>query len=308
MKRITPRLAGALLGLSLLAGCTAGNGQDHTPEQQPAQTETPSAPAIEEGTNANNEPATSDENATNLSEAAETDQPLDEAPSQEPVEAASPEPLFEMNAASYRFAPLSEATDDKAVLLSFDDGPKDKELLERMLATLDSHEAKAIFFVNGYRAKQHPELLQLIVDHGQTIGNHAWDHIDLRKAEPETARTQIADVQQFVEETVGEAPRFFRPPFGSGGDAVKQLAADQGLLYMTWSNGSKDWESATRDKPDEVIRNVMEQLHPGANILMHELAWTADALDELLQRLQDEGYSFIDPDRIKLPESLRAEE
>ena len=76
---------------------------------------------------------------------------------------------------------------------------------------------------------------------------------------------------------------------------------------MTWSNGSKDWESSTRDKPDEVIRNVMEQLHPGANILMHELAWTADALDELLQRLQDKGYSFIDPDRIKLPDDLRVE-
>jgi len=305
MKRITPRLAGALLGLALLAGCTSGSDQDQATEQ-PSQSESPSTPAIEEGANANNEPATSDESAPDASEAAEADQPPVEAPA-EPVETASQEPLFEMSAASYRFAPLSDATDDKAVLLSFDDGPKDKELLERMLATLDSHEAKAIFFVNGYRAKQHPELLQLIVDHGQTIGNHAWDHIDLRKAEPETARTQIADVQQFVEETVGEAPRFFRPPFGSGGDAVKKLVADQGLLYMTWSNGSKDWESATRDKPDEVIRNVMEQLHPGANILMHELEWTADALDELLQRLQDKGYSFIDPDRIKLPDGLRAE-
>ncbi|GBF72736.1 hypothetical protein PA598K_01002 [Paenibacillus sp. 598K] len=305
MKRITPRLAGALLVLALLAGCTAGSGQDNAAEQ-PAQTEQPSAPTVEEGANAINETATPEERAADVSEGAEADQAPVEAPP-EPVETASREPLFEMNTASYRFEPLSDETDNKAVLLSFDDGPKDKELLERMLATLDNHEAKAIFFVNGYRAKQHPELLQLIVDHGQTIGNHAWDHIDLRKAEPETARTQIEDVQQFVEETVGEAPRFFRPPFGSGGDAVKKLAADQGLLYMTWSNGSKDWESATRDKPDEVIRNVMEQLHPGANILMHELAWTADALDELLQRLQDEGYSFIDPDRIKLPDGLHAE-
>ncbi|MOA58442.1 hypothetical protein D3C78_1828450 [compost metagenome] len=69
---------------------------------------------------------------------------------------------------------------------------------------------------------------------------------------------------------------------------------------MTWSNGSLDWDQSAKNKPEVVIQNVMEQLHPGANILMHELQWTADALDELLSKLEGEGYGFIDPASIEV--------
>lgn len=81
---------------------------------------------------------------------------------------------------------------------------------------------------------------------------------------------------------------------------MKEAAKNHGMLYMTWSNGSLDWDKSAKDKPDEVIRNVLEQLHPGANILMHELKWTADALDELLATLESKGYGFIDPASIEI--------
>nr|WP_148928744.1 polysaccharide deacetylase family protein [Paenibacillus methanolicus] len=202
---------------------------------------------------------------------------------------------YTMNAA-YRFEPIagSEAA-KKAVLLTFDDGPKDETTLKAMLDTLDKHHTKAIFFVNGYRVKAKPELLKLIASRGQTIGNHSWDHVDLKKEDEKTVRKQIGDVQQIVKKTTGLTPRFFRPPFGSGGDLVKKIAAESELLFMTWSNGSLDWDASTKDKPEKVIANVMEQLHPGANILMHELPWTKDALDNLLTQLKNKGYAFIDP-------------
>lgn len=54
-------------------------------------------------------------------------------------------------------------------------------MITSLIDTLDKHNAKAIFFVNGYRVKSHPELLKLIHDRGQIVGNHAWDHEDLKK-------------------------------------------------------------------------------------------------------------------------------
>ncbi|WP_335338486.1 hypothetical protein [Paenibacillus naphthalenovorans] len=52
---------------------------------------------------------------------------------------------------------------------------------------------------------------------------------------------------------------------------------------MTWSNGSKNWEMMVKkNNPGRIISNVLEQLRPGSNILMHELPWTAKALDTLL--------------------------
>lgn len=206
-------------------------------------------------------------------------------------------PLYKMSNV-YRFVPIQEGTTDKVVLLTFDDGPNNESVLTSLLDTLDKHNAKAIFFVNGYRVKKNPELLKLIHERGQTIGNHSWDHINLKNEKDEVVEQQLADVQTEINALIGQNPLFFRPPYGSGGDSVKKIAKNHGMLFMTWSNGSLDWDKSTKDKPDEVIRNVMEQLHPGANILMHEVQWTADALDELLTKLEDKGYGFIDPSTI----------
>lgn len=210
-------------------------------------------------------------------------------------------PQYRMNEV-YRFVPIEEQITKKAVLLTFDDGPKDEAIIESLMDTLDKHNAKAIFFVNGYRVKQNPELLKRIYERGGTIGNHSYDHINLKNEEASVIEEQLASVQTSVEELTGIKPKFFRPPFGSGGDTVKEIAKNHGMLYMTWSNGSLDWDSSAKDKPEVVIQNVMEQLHPGANILMHELQWTADALDELLSKIEAEGYVFIDPATIETPE------
>jgi peptidoglycan/xylan/chitin deacetylase (PgdA/CDA1 family) len=68
---------------------------------------------------------------------------------------------------------------------------------------------------------------------------------------------------------------------------------------MTWSNGSLDWESKNKNKPEAVVSNVLEQLHPGSNILMHEHPWTVEALDTLLTKLEAKGYGFVDPQLIE---------
>lgn len=266
------------------AGSAPGSELNLEQAAPKASAPSPEAPANRTGSTDNGTHASAAESPT-----------VKPAPS-DPVKEAPK--LYAMNAA-YRFEPIAGShAEKKAVLLTFDDGPKDEATLTAMLDTLDKHHAKAIFFVNGYRVKAKPELLKLIASRGQTIGNHSWDHVDLKKEEEAAVRKQIGDVQRIVKEVTGQSPRFFRPPFGSGGDLVKKIAGESGLLFMTWSNGSLDWDSSTKDKPEKVIANVIEQLHPGANILMHELPWTKDALDSLLTQLKAKGYSFIDPSSI----------
>lgn len=207
--------------------------------------------------------------------------------------------LYRMNDV-YRFVPILESSPAKAVLLTFDDGPKDEAVINSLLDTLDKHEAKAIFFVNGYRVKENPELLKLIHEKGHTIGNHSDDHINLKNESSEAVEKQLGEVQDKVERLIGKRPTFFRPPYGAGNEIVKTTAKNHGMLYMTWSNGSLDWDSSAKNKPEVVIKNVMEQLHPGANILMHELKWTAQGLDELLTLIEGEGYTFIRPETIQI--------
>lgn len=209
------------------------------------------------------------------------------------------EKTYHMNA-NYYIKPNAKTSESKVVLLTFDDGPKEEKMINGLIDTLDKHGAKAIFFVNGYRVKSHPELLEIIHKRGQVVGNHAWDHEDLKKMSTTAAAKQVTDVQKIVKETIGVEPQFFRPPFGSGNDALKATVKNNSMLYMTWSNGSLDWDKSNKNKPEKVIQNVLDQLNPGSNILMHELPWTVEALDELLTKLEQKGYTFVDPRSIEL--------
>lgn len=261
---------------ALLAGCGGTNGQS----------EKNASPVIEQ-VSPPPTPSASSPAATTPSASSTPETDIEE------------KPLYRMNEV-FRFVPIDDAAPKKAVLLTFDDGPKEEALITSILDTLDKHQAKAIFFVNGYRVKDNPDLLKLLHERGGTIGNHSYDHISLQNEETAVVEEQLSSVQTMVDELVSEKPKFFRPPYGEGGDAVKEIAKNHGMLYMTWSNGSMDWDPSAHNKPEVVIQSVMEQLHPGANILMHELQWTADALDELLGKIEAEGYTFIDPATIEL--------
>ncbi|MGO4349157.1 polysaccharide deacetylase family protein [Paenibacillus sp. MCAF9] len=283
MKRYLPIII-LLLG-SLLTACSAQQ-QNESLQSSTEATETAAVPETSQSSN----------NAINDDTVVTSEEPTPTASSEQETGITA---LYRMSEA-YRFVPIEENTSSKVVLLTFDDGPKDETVLTSMLDTLDKHKAKAIFFVNGYRVKKNPNLLKLIDERGQTIGNHSWDHNDLKKEAKEVVEQQIGDVQTDVEALIDKKPLFFRPPYGSGGDTVKEIAKNHGMLYMTWSNGSLDWDKTAKNKPEVVIKNVLEQLHPGANILMHELQWTADALDELLTSLENKGYGFIDPATIEV--------
>ncbi|WP_425415356.1 polysaccharide deacetylase family protein [Paenibacillus glacialis] len=219
----------------------------------------------------------------------------------ETAEEATIELKYHMNK-NYDIIPNDEGTPKKVVLLTFDDGPKEADMINRMIDTLDKHHAKAIFFVNGYKVKENPDLLKLIHDREQIIGNHSWDHIVLKSKSETEVKKQIEDVQKAVKDITGQAPVFFRPPHGAGGDVGKKVAKDNGMLYMTWSNGSLDWEMKASDanKTTALIKNVTDQLHSGSNILMHELPWTVEALEALLTELEGRGYTFVDPRSIEL--------
>lgn len=290
MKRTIFAAGSAILILSSLAACGSGtNSPSISPSPSPATSATASVPA--EPTSPATAPVTTPEPS-----AAEPNPSPSSSDEQETAVFA-----YRMNKA-YRIVPIDkEKMPGKVVLLTFDDGPKEEATLMPLLDTLDKHNAKAIFFVNGYRVKAHPELLKEIDERGQVIGNHSWDHIELGKEKADVIKDQLGKVQDIVKEVTGKTPVFFRPPFASSNDDVRAIAKEDGLLFMTWSNGSLDWNMnkiSLEKRPQAVIDNVMEQLHEGSNILMHELPWTAATLDNLLTQLEQKGYSFVDPNAI----------
>ena len=185
------------------------------------------------------------------------------------------------------------------VLLTIDDAP-DKRALD-MAKTLKELDAQAIFFVNGHFIDTDEEkaILKEIHDMGFAIGNHTNTHANLKQISEEQQKEEILKVSDTVEEITGERPKFFRAPFGVNTDYSKELVREDGMLLMNWSYGY-DWEKQYMDAT--AIADIMvnaKELRDGANLLMHDRNWTADALKDIVEGLRAKGYEMIDPATIK---------
>ncbi|WP_203246090.1 polysaccharide deacetylase family protein [Sporosarcina beigongshangi] len=222
----------------------------------------------------------------------EEEEIIEEQPIEEVIE-----PLYALNAV-WAFEPISDAN-PKAVLLTIDDAP-DKYALE-MAKTLKELDAPAIFFVNGHFIDTEEEQARLkeIYEMGFPIGNHTKTHANLKQISEQQQKEEIQMVSDTVEQITGERPKFFRAPYGVNSDFSKAFVENDGMLLMNWTYGY-DWEKQYMDAT--ALADIMvntELLRSGANLLMHDREWTADALKDIVEGLRTKGYELIDPATIQ---------
>ena len=70
--------------------------------------------------------------------------------------------------------------DEKAVYLTFDDGPI-PIVTPWVVDLLKKYDIKATFFVVGKNAENYPDILRQTVEYGHEIGNHTYSHPHLQK-------------------------------------------------------------------------------------------------------------------------------
>jgi peptidoglycan/xylan/chitin deacetylase (PgdA/CDA1 family) len=226
--------------------------------------------------------------------------PEEPAPEEKEKESAETEaepealPKYKINPANWTIEPLSANINAKAVLITIDDAP-DKHSLE-MAYTLKDLGVNAIFFVNGHFIDSDEEKKTLIDIHnlGFPIGTHA----NLKDLSAEEQRNEIVRLNDLVEATIGERPRFFRAPFGSNTDESRKLAKEEKMVLMNWTYGY-DWEKAYQSK--DALTDIMVHspfLTDGANLLMHDRKWTNEALKGIVEGLKAKGFEIADPHSI----------
>ncbi|WP_078391630.1 polysaccharide deacetylase family protein [Shouchella patagoniensis] len=212
----------------------------------------------------------------------------------------SAEIVYEINSDLWTVQPIEGTdADPEVVLLTIDDAPHDHGV--EMAKTLKELDAPAIFFVNGHfiDTEEKAEELREIHEMGFEIGNHTKTHQNLREATEEKQREEIIELNDMIEEIIGERPRFFRAPHGINTDYSRSIVEDEGMTNMNWTYGY-DWETDYMEK--DAIADIMvntELLGDGGNLLMHDREWSADALEDIVNGLRDKGYDLVDPDQLK---------
>ena len=159
--------------------------------------------------------------------------------------------------------------DGNPVLLTIDDGPH-PEHTPAILDILDRHRIKALFFLVGERAMQHPELVRDILARGHEIGNHTQTHpaTTFWMLRPARLWREIAGCQETLTTLCpGQPPRFFRPPAGHHNLFTALIAHSLGLRMMLWN--ARGFDGVLTDVPT-ITRRIAHRLKPGAIVLIHE--------------------------------------
>ncbi|MFZ0371079.1 MAG: polysaccharide deacetylase family protein [Halobacillus sp.] len=277
----------------VLAACGGVNGQDGGEKDQEKNKEQTTQETDEKEDSANKE-----KEEKNNVEKEEKNEKSEEATAEVSPE-ESKEAQYQITG-NWGFEPIKDA-DPKVALLTIDDAP-DKHGVE-MAKTLKAADAPAIFFVNGHfiDSEEGKEKLRKIHELGFPIGNHTMTHASLPDLSKEEQKEEIIELNDKIEEIIGERPKFFRAPFGQNTDYSKQLAAEEKMLLMNWTYGY-DWNEEYMDADNlaDIMVNT-ELLGNGANLLMHDREWTKDALGDIVKGLRSKGYDLLDPALIKTP-------
>lgn len=177
--------------------------------------------------------------------------------------------------------------DERAVYLTFDDGPIPR-VTPWVLDVLDKYGIKATFFMVGDNIRKHPDEFRMVVERGHRIGNHTFNHI----------RGLSYAINSYLENT-DKACRMmmntnlFRPPHGYM--SPKQYAELKKRYKIIM------WDLVTRDynrkfNGEQILQKVKKYVRNGSIITFHDSLKSEEniryALPKAIEWLMEQGYEF----------------
>jgi len=181
---------------------------------------------------------------------------------------------------------------EKALLLTFDDGPSNKNT-PAVLEVLKRYGIKAVFFEVGRNLGKPQSLAQKEIEAGHTLANHTFTHAFLPKLSDAKMEEQLTDTTQALLPSTKVSPALFRPPYGARNEEVLKLADKLGMKTVLWNVDSMDWADPV---PASIAKRVLAQVDKEKRgiLLFHDIhERAAEALPTILDALIKDGYTFL---------------
>ncbi len=103
--------------------------------------------------------------------------------------------------------------------------------LPRLLRVLARHGARATFFVPGFTAETHPDVVRSIVEGGHEIGHHGYLHEIVTELSPSDEEAVLERGSEILERLTGTRPRGWRAPMWELNYDTPGLLAVHGFAY-----------------------------------------------------------------------------
>jgi peptidoglycan-N-acetylglucosamine deacetylase len=175
------------------------------------------------------------------------------------------------------------------IFLTFDDGPN-PETTPRVLEILNTHNARATFFVCGQNAVQHPQLTARLVAAGHGLANHTFSHPKLTEIPFAQALEEVERCQQVL--APYSAPRLFRPTYGMIGPRLLMALARRNYRIAFWTKNCADHLSSTQE--DSEALKLASTVKAGDILLFHDdQANSIRILKLFLEEIKDRKFRFV---------------
>lgn len=193
------------------------------------------------------------------------------------------------------------ASAEKVAYLTFDDGPG--KSTDSILDVLQQYHVKATFFMLEGNMRTYKDALKHIADEGHGLGLHGVTHNkDKIYATDTSVLYEMNITNDTLEEITGKRTLLVRTPYGS----KPYLTQKQFKELKSWGYCLWDWNIDSGDSRSNsvtakmIVTSTLNQLPKWHRpvILFHDKKVTADALPQIIEYLQSNGYEMraIDAD------------
>lgn len=175
--------------------------------------------------------------------------------------------------------------DDKAVYLTFDDGPV-PGITDFVLNELSKRSMTATFFMVGGNVEKHPNLAKEVLQAGNGIGNHTFNHLDGYRNPDILYLENIEKCQNIIQDSLGVSPINFRPPYGKISKSQSKLVLEKYQIIM-WDVLSGDYDPG--QSPEKCLSKTIQYSRNGSIVLFHDQQKT----ERVVKRVLPDYLDFI---------------
>ena len=166
-----------------------------------------------------------------------------------------------------------------------------------ILDTLAERQLHATFFVMGWWADRHPDVLRQIADGGHEIASHGHSIFDLTQAGDDQVRADLESADLSISAVIGKTTRpLWSPSAGYRNARVRGIAASLGYRPILWTVDSGDW--TLEATVESVYSHVVNAAANGTIVVLHfdspkTRETTAEVLLAVIDNLRGAGYRLM---------------
>ena len=176
--------------------------------------------------------------------------------------------------------------DEKAVYLTFDDGPI-PVVTPWVVELLGRYDIKATFFMVGDNVRKHPQEFRQVIEAGHRVGNHTFNHLKGVFTETNEYLDNVEKADALIHS------KLFRPPHGMlRRSQYNELSKH--YQFVMWDLVTRDYSN--RLCGEDVLTKVKKYVRNGSIITFHDSLRSEDnlryALPCAIEWLLEQGYEF----------------